>query len=133
MKIFPPPLLLALGLFCVAVGSVSAQFKTISPKVAKDLLEGSGNAVLLDVRTRAEYLESRIPGSIHLPYDQISAGTAAKAIPSKDSTVIVYCRSGRRSLLGAASLYYLGYANVLDMGGILSWPYEVELELPRTP
>jgi rhodanese-related sulfurtransferase len=37
----------------------------------------------------------------------------------------VYCRSGRRSKLGAETLLSLGYTNVLDIGGISSWPYDV--------
>lgn len=42
-----------------------------------------------------------------------------------NATIFVYCRSGRRSALAAASLVKLGYTKVFDLGGIIDWPYEV--------
>ena len=40
--------------------------------------------------------------------------------------ILVYCRSGRRSKNAAQILAELGYTNILEFGGILDWPYEVE-------
>lgn len=40
---------------------------------------------------------------------------------SKDSTVLVYCRSGRRSLDAAEMLTSLGYNVVNLKGGIIEW------------
>ena len=39
---------------------------------------------------------------------------------------MVYCRSGNRSKQAAGALAELGYTNVVEFGGINSWPYEVE-------
>lgn len=106
-----------------AVAAVQAQPKTISPKAARDLLASDKSALLLDVRTRAEYIEVRIPGSVLLPFDAIDAASAARVVGPKDRAVVVYCRTGRRSAVAASTLVSLGYRKVFDMGGIGAWPY----------
>ena len=45
-----------------------------------------------------------------------------------DATILVYCRSGRRSKEAAEKLLALGYQNVYDFGGIVDWPYDVVQE-----
>ncbi len=50
---------------------------------------------------------------------------AAQAIPTRDATVLVYCRSGNRSQTASAALAQLGYTQVYEFGGIQDWPYEV--------
>ena len=47
-------------------------------------------------------------------------------IPEKDSTVLVYCRSGNRSKTASFTLAELGYTNIYEFGGIKTWPYETE-------
>ncbi|MHB9151680.1 MAG: rhodanese-like domain-containing protein [Spirochaetales bacterium] len=106
-----------------ATSAAAAKASPISPKAAKDLLASGKEFVLLDVRTLEEFVAGRIQGSVLLPYDQITAATAAKIIGAKDKIVVVYCRTGHRSGIAAATLVSLGYTKVLDMGGILSWPY----------
>lgn len=95
----------------------------IAPATAKALLGSEKGIILLDVRTEQEFAEGHIEGALLLPYDSITAASAAKYIPAKGAKVIVYCRSGRRSAIAASSLASLGYARVWDMGGIASWPY----------
>lgn len=103
--------------------SVHAQPSLIEPKAARDMLAGSSKAVLLDVRTREEFVSGRIAGSVLLPYDRIDAAGAARILDSKDRPVIVYCRTGRRSSIAASTLFRLGYTRVYDLGGIDSWPF----------
>ena len=77
----------------------------ISPKAARELLASDKTSLLLDVRTLEEFIAGRIAGSVLLPYDRITAASAAALIgPDKDRTVIVYCRTGRRSEIAAAAL-----------------------------
>lgn len=96
----------------------------ISPQAARELLSKDKNAILVDVRTKEEFQQGRIAGSILLPYDQITAASAAKVIGNdKNRTIVLYCRSGNRSAVAASSLRSLGYGKVYDLGGINSWPY----------
>ena len=61
-----------------------------------------------------------------LPLGSISEESAARVIPEKDTTLLVYCRSGSRSKRAAKALADLGYTAVYEFGGIMTWPYEVE-------
>ena len=98
----------------------------ISPEKAKALLASDKTTVLLDVRTPEEFAGGHIAGAQLLPYDGITVKTAAGVIAKKTSTIIVYCRSGRRSALAATTLRDLGYKTVWDLGGIIDWPYGIE-------
>lgn len=65
----------------------------MGPKV--DLKEVMKNgATILDVRTKGEYAEGHVKGSLHIPLDQLEQNI--KKI-RKDKPVIACCRSGARS------------------------------------
>lgn len=81
--------------------------------------------VILDARTQAEYDEGHIPGAILIPHDTV-ATAAESALPDKGQLILAYCRSGNRSKQASQTLVDLGYTNVVEFGGINSWPYEVE-------
>ena len=98
-------------------------WQTISAKEAFNMMEVSENYILLDVRTESEFQERRIKGAILIPDNEIKERAGAE-LPDKKAVIFVYCRSGRRSASAAAELAKLGYTNVYDFGGILSWPYE---------
>ena len=100
-------------------------YKSISQQEAKQMMD-SGNVLVLDVREQDEYSTGHIGGAVLLPVGTINADTASKVIPSKDATVLVYCRSGNRSKKASAALAKLGYTNIYEFGGINTWPYEVE-------
>ena len=76
--------------------------------------------VIIDVRTYPEYIESRIPESILMPYDNIENMILNQEI-DKDETIVVYCRTGRRSSIAKEKLVSMGYTNVIDIGGIVDW------------
>lgn len=97
----------------------------IGPVKAKALLESDKSVVLLDVRTPEEFKAGYIAGAILLPYSDINEKEAAAVIPTKDTVVVVYCRSGRRSAIAVTMLRDLGYKTVWDLGGIIDWPYGV--------
>lgn len=79
--------------------------------------------VILDVRTKEEYDEERIPNSILVTLDNIKE-EVEDVIEDKNVRIYVYCRSGRRSLSAAYQLLEMGYTKVLDLGGIIDYPYE---------
>ena len=81
-------------------------------------------AVLLDVRTREEYSEAYIGGSINVPLDELN-GIAA-IVRNPDTPIFVYCRSERRSARAASFLRRIGYTNVRDIGGILDYKGEIK-------
>ena len=76
---------------------------------------------LLDVRTPEEYAEGHIAGAVNIDVQSDDFQPTARQELSKDSTILVYCRSGRRSLDAAEILTRLGYRVVNLKGGILDW------------
>ena len=115
-------LLLSLCLLFVLVGCGNDDSKEglISYMKAKELIINEG-AVLLDVRTEDEYNENHIDGALLLTLDTITEETATALISDKDSEIIVYCRSGKRSSQAKSKLEDLGYTNVYDLGSIDNW------------
>lgn len=82
--------------------------------------QGEGH-LLLDVRTVEEYEEVRIPGAINIPLDELSDRVAE--IPA-DQPIVLVCRSGMRSIMGAQVLRYSGLkdATLYNLeGGTKAW------------
>ena len=75
---------------------------------------------IIDVRTAEEFSTGHIDGAINLPVDQIGQRLSGIKGLKSGSTVLVYCRSGRRSAAAAQILQQRGYTRVLDGGGIES-------------
>lgn len=76
---------------------------------------------LLDVRTPQEYAEGHIDGALNINVQSDDFKQMAKKELSKDSTILVYCRGGRRSMDAAEILTKLGYKVVNMKGGIIEW------------
>ena len=70
-----------------------------------DLFRAAPGAVLLDVRSKEEYTQGHIPGSVNLPLNRL-AGIKLE----KDTPLFVYCLSGARSARACARLKKNGYS-----------------------
>ena len=105
--------------------AADGSYQQITQEEAKEMMD-SQEVIILDVREQDEYDSGHIPGAVLLPVGSIDETTAAEVIPDKDSTVLVYCRSGNRSKTASSALAELGYTNIYEFGGISTWPYETE-------
>ncbi len=75
--------------------------------------------VLVDVRRADEYEAGYIDPAINIPLEELMSRMDEI---DKDANVIVYCKSGIRSLIATLALRLNGYENVLSMsGGYLGW------------
>ena len=83
--------------------------------------------IILDVRTAQEFASGHIPGAMLLPNEDIGTEEIAQ-LPDKSQLILVYCRSGNRSKQAADKLVRLGYTNIVEFGGINSWPGEIVTE-----
>ncbi len=90
-----------------------------APEFEKEIK--SDSVQLVDVRTPQEYTEGHIDGASNINVQSDDFKELAHRELSKDSTVLVYCRSGRRSLDAAEMLTVLGYKVVNLKGGIIEW------------
>ena len=120
------PVLLALLLLTgCGGGEKEASYQQISQEEAKEMMD-TQEVIILDVREQDEYDSGHIPDAVLLPVGTIDEDAAAEVIPEKDSTVLMYCRSGNRSKTASFTLAELGYTNIYEFGGIKTWPYETE-------
>ena len=101
-------------------------FKTITPEEAQQKMQDTG-VLVLDVREPMEYDRGHIVGAENLPLSVLENGVP-KAMTDKSRTLLIYCRSGRRSKDAAQKLLALGYQSVYDFGGVIDWPYELVKE-----
>lgn len=96
--------------------AISLNSKTVTSSEASSLIKDG--AILVDVRTKEEYDEKHITDAVNIPLSEIEEGNIDY---DKSTTIIVYCRSGNRSLSAAKKLIALGYTNVYDLGSINNW------------
>jgi len=76
--------------------------------------------ILLDVRTRNEYVKGHIDGSTLVPLDQLQASLSL--IAAAQAPVIVICHSGSRASSAATALRRSGKTDVHVLGGgVSSW------------
>ena len=119
-------LLISLSLFgltaCSAGGANS--YEQITPEQAKAIMDTEKEYIIIDARTAEEFAEGHIADAILIPEYEIAV-RAKEELPDKDTLILVYCRSGRRSKIASEELVKLGYTNVKEFGGIIDWPYEI--------
>ena len=77
----------------------SEGFSTITPEEARAMMD-DGDVVILDVREPSEFATGHVPGAINVPLGEIRMGRTLPECPDLDKTVLIYCRSGRRSDIG---------------------------------
>jgi rhodanese-related sulfurtransferase len=89
-----------------------------TPEDVQAMIE-SGRARLIDIRTDDEVAAGMIPGAEHIAMDSLDPA----ALDDADGrTVVLYCRSGRRSrVTGEKIAAYTGQPAIHLAGGILAW------------
>jgi len=95
------------------------QVKTIPPKLLKAMIDADQQEFhLIDIREPDQLAHGEI---FHYNLHQITRGylefKVEEEIPDKDALVILYCCSGKRSLLAARSLLEMGYTNIFSLEG----------------
>jgi phage shock protein E len=73
-------------------------------------------ALVVDVRTEAEFREEHFPGAKNIPLGNMT--DRLEEFGPKDKPVVVYCHSGSRSLMAKAVLKMAGYELVINGGGL---------------
>ncbi|MBQ6712974.1 MAG: rhodanese-like domain-containing protein [Selenomonadales bacterium] len=115
------------AVLCTACMANPSGAERITAQEAKARMEKNPHAIVLDVRTEAEYKSGHIKGAVLLPLDRLEA-EAESVLPDKNAEILIYCRSGKRSAEAGEIMSALGYKNIADFGGILLWPYETEVD-----
>jgi rhodanese-related sulfurtransferase len=83
-----------------------------------------GQALVVDVRTLREWRSLRIPGSIHLPLDEIPARYEEL---DEDAELLLICAHGIRSAAATRWLEEAGFTRVANIRhGLCRWPGPLE-------
>lgn len=101
------------------------EYTSITMDEAMKIFEQKGDYIILDVRRADEFAEGHIPSAINIANEDIG-NSEISALPDKNQTIYVYCRSGNRSKKASAKLVDMGYTNIIEFGGIIDWKGEIE-------
>ena len=72
-------------------------------------------ALVVDVRTPAEFNSGHLPSAINLPLDEIE-DALPRRVQDKNKVLLLHCQSGMRSGVAKKKLVALGYANAFNLG-----------------
>lgn len=97
----------------VAIYSIWRRTNQISPGRAAAYLKGG--ALVIDVRSSAEFSSGHLPNAINLPLEEIEAALPRR-VKDKNQVLLLHCQSGMRSGIAKTKLAGLGYANVFNLG-----------------
>jgi molybdopterin/thiamine biosynthesis adenylyltransferase/rhodanese-related sulfurtransferase/molybdopterin converting factor small subunit len=101
----------------------------IEPAALARALGGPDPPELVDVRQPGEWEIAHLPRARLIPLAQLPEHVSELA---RASDIVVYCKSGNRSLAAIAELRDLGFTKVRHLrGGIDAWADEVDPSLPR--
>ena len=115
---------LMLGGCAVISDSQTNTYRQITMDEAVNMMAQETGYIILDVRRPDEFAAGHIPNAINVPNETIDTAEIPE-LPDKDQLIMVYCRSGRRSKEASEKLVKLGYANIVEFGGILDWKGEI--------
>src|SRR5579872_4217028 len=104
----------------------------IVPRDVKRRLDAGERLTLIDVREPAEFQAARIPGAELIPMRTVPGELQRLDAAADDSTLVVICHHGIRSLNVVNWLREQGVASCQSMaGGIDRWSLEIDPSVPR--
>ena len=99
----------------------TAKKTTVSPREVYERRTDE-KALIIDVRTPAEFKQERIEQAVNKPLDSIEKWV--NELP-KDKTIYFVCRSGSRSGIAQRIAAQRGYTDAYNMtGGMIAWRRE---------
>jgi len=113
---------------------VKTEIDEVDPAGTAEAIAGDTPPTLIDVRERDEWDEGHLPGAVWVPRGNLES-RIERAVPDRESPVVIYCASGARSAFAAKTLEEFGYTNVASLaGGFTEWkragfPYDVPRSL----
>jgi len=101
--------------------STRERFESIAGDELYRALAVGESVVLVDVRTRDEFGNRHIPGSILIPMHELEE--RVKEVPNSGTPIAVICEYGQRSYSACGMLAQYGLGPLYNLsGGIRAWP-----------
>lgn len=94
-------------------------YRNISVAEAKAMMDSNPSLLILDVSSEEEYAQGHLKDAINVPLSDLLSGMGEF---DTDSSILVYCRTGRRSAQACSALIERGFTKVYNMeGGVVAW------------
>jgi rhodanese-related sulfurtransferase/glyoxylase-like metal-dependent hydrolase (beta-lactamase superfamily II) len=110
-----------------------SRIEPIGPDQLAERLDRDEPPLVLDVRGADEYAEGHVPGSLHIPYAELT--NRLDELP-RDRSIATICKGGKRSGLAASVLQREGFDPVIHVarGGFVAWRgLGLPTETPEVP
>lgn len=112
-------LVIGVGVIFMFFGTSNDQIGEITAVELETKMKTDNDAVFIDVREIDEYEEAHVEGMTNIPLSRLASEYTQ--LP-QDQEIVIFCRSGNRSMQAANFLFEQGYSKVTNVsGGILSW------------
>ena len=102
---------------------------------SKYIIDHTAPVIIADVREECEYATGHVDNAVNMPLSALvgvpeaeGKAFAKSLIPDKNTPIMVYCRTGKRSSLAAETLDNFGYQTIYDMGSLSGWPYDLSYD-----
>ncbi|HHD75697.1 MAG TPA: rhodanese-like domain-containing protein [Campylobacterales bacterium] len=117
--------LVLLGIYILySRGIILANFESVTAQEAYTMIQedDEDNITVLDVRTPEEFkFDGHLRGAKLLPLDELSKNIA---MLDSSKTILVYCRTGSRSVQASRVLEKNGFRAINMNGGFVTWQGE---------
>jgi phage shock protein E len=101
--------------------ALTKAYKNLDPEAFDKMRRTDTNAVVLDVRTKAEYEKGHIPGSVRIDFNSPDFEKELRKL-EKTKTYLVYCAAGIRSARACKKMDSLNLLQVYNLaGGLGAW------------
>jgi Rhodanese-related sulfurtransferase len=107
-----------LATFAFLILSFACRTGSANPATVREKIKAG--ALVVDVRTVAEFAVGSYQGAINIPLDQVEKRLAD--FGDRKHPIVVYCRSGNRSAQAKVILEKNGFSDVTNGGGLKDMP-----------
>lgn len=113
---------LMVAMACSQETKNNSAIQSLSAARVKQMIEKGEKPFLLDVRTEEEYNGpmGHIEGAVLIPVQDLE-NRYNELENQKGQTIIIYCRSGNRSMIAARILQAKGFKVINMLGGMRAW------------
>jgi rhodanese-related sulfurtransferase len=103
--------------------------KQMTATELRDFLASGVSPVKIDVREDVELQYGVIDGAIHIPMQSVP-GQLNALEKHKNDTIVLICRSGKRSQQIGAFMEEMGFTDIINLaGGMNAWARDVDTSM----